>query len=372
MPSQDQTRRAILNLGVRTTATAAIAGSLGSLAFAGGGPLDRAVVSLYLHGGFDSNNLLVPTDAAYSGYARARGPLAVAQSRLLPVNASRQTAALGMHPSFAELHQLYRDGALAIVANTGRLPQPSFDHTAASYAAYAYNGAVMPPWAVNIQPADPKTNRPQIFSLNGIGILAPDRVGIQGPLHDNAAIHKMIAAAPRLRTPFPADGFGPGLLQVAHVLATASKLGMRRIVVSIGLGGWDMHMDQAAAEPAQFSSLSRALAAFYLATQELGIADRVVTHTQTEFNRTLTPNAKGGTDHAWGGHSLVLGASVHGGDVYGQFPEDFTGKTPWTPTTSHDQIAATIAYWFGVSMGSLSTAVPAIQNYTEKTLPFLG
>ncbi len=359
MPSKDQTRRALLNLGVRTTATAAIAGSLGSLAFAGGGPLDRAVVSLYLHGGFDSNNLLVPTDAAaYSAYARARGPLAVAQSRLLPINASRQTAALGMHPSFAELHQLYEDGALAIVANTGRLPQPSFNHTEASYAAYAYNGAVMAPWAVNIQP--------QLFSLNGIGILTPDRVGIQGQLS------KMIAAAPRLRTPFPADSFGSGLLQVAHVLASASKLGMRRIVVSLGLGGWDMHMDQAATEPAQFSSLSRALTAFYLATQELGIADRVVTHTQTEFNRTLIPNAKGGTDHAWGGHSLVLGASVHGGDVYGHFPDDFTGKTPWTPTTSHDQIAATIAYWFGVSMGNLPTAVPGIQAYSEKTLPFLG
>src|ERR1700694_5190963 len=273
---KDQSRRSILNLGLRSTATAAIAGAMAPFAFAAGGSLDRAVVSLYLHGGWDSNNLLVPTGSAdYSDYARARGPLAVPQSKLLPVPSSRQKGSFGLHPSFAELRDLYADGALAIVANNGRLPTPSFEHIQASYADYAYSGATMVPWAVNIQPADSKTGQPQIFTLRGMGILSPDRVTFQGQLHDNLTIRRVMADTPRVRTPFPDDSFGSGLSQVAHVLASASRLGMRRMVVSIGLGGWDTHTTQAATEPAQFASLSKAMAAFYQATHELGIADKV-------------------------------------------------------------------------------------------------
>jgi uncharacterized protein (DUF1501 family) len=377
---KDQSRRSILNLGLRSTATAAIAGAMAPFALAAGGSLDRAVVSLYLHGGWDSNNLLVPTDsAAYNDYARGRGSLAVAQNRLLPVHSARQGASFGMHPSFAELHDFYDDGALAIVANCGKLPKATFEHIQDSYADYAYNGATMAPWAVNIQPGDSKTGQPQIFTVRGMGILSPDRVPIQGQLHDNLTIRRVMADTPRVRTPFPDDSFGTGLSHVAWVLASASRLNMRRMVVSIGLGGWEMPTNQAAAEPAQFASLSKALAAFYQATHELGIADKVVTHTQTEFNRTLAPNAQGGTDHGWGGYTLVMGASVRGGDVYGHVPRialgspaDFNGRGVWVPTTSHEQVAATIAYWFGVSMGQLATAIPGIQNYSEKNLGFLG
>jgi uncharacterized protein (DUF1501 family) len=377
---KDQSRRSILNLGLRSTATAAIAGAMAPFAFAAGGSLDRAVVSLYLHGGWDSNNLLVPTESAdYSAYARGRGPLAVAQSQLLPVPSSRQKGSFGLHPSFAELRDLYTDGALAIVANNGALPTPSFEHIKASYAEYAYSGATMVPWALKIQPADSKTGQPQIFTMRGMGILSPDRVPIQGGLHENLTVRRAMADVPRVRTRFPDDSFGSGLAEVAHVLASASRLGMRRMVVSIGLGGWDTHTNQAAQEPAQFANLSRAMAAFYQATQELGIADKVVTHTQTEFNRTLAPNAQGGTEHGWGGFSLVMGASVRGGDVFGHIPHialgspaDFNGKGVWVPTTAHEQVAATIAYWFGVSMGQLATAIPGIQSYAEKTLGFLG
>src|SRR2546423_5858693 len=46
----------------------------------------RALVCLFLYGGNDANNMIVPTDkATYATYSAARGPLALAQKSLLPL-----------------------------------------------------------------------------------------------------------------------------------------------------------------------------------------------------------------------------------------------------------------------------------------------
>lgn len=54
------------------------------------------------------------------------------------------------------------------------------------------------------------------------------------------------------------------------------------------------------------------MAAFYQATQELGVANQVTTFTLSEFSRTFQPGSNGGTDHAWGGHQMVMGGAVKG------------------------------------------------------------
>jgi uncharacterized protein (DUF1501 family) len=129
--------------------------------------------------------------------------------------------------------------------------------------------------------------------------------------------------------------------------------------------------------------LSRSISAFYTATGELGVQDKVTTFTNSEFGRTLMPNSSGGTDHAWGSHHFIVGGSVVGGDIYGQYPLhtlgvqnplDVTGRGSLIPTTSVEQFAATLAKWFGVPAGSVGQIFKNIGNgnFTVSDLGFMG
>jgi uncharacterized protein (DUF1501 family) len=85
----------------------------------------RALVCVFLFGGNDANNMLIPLDAAgYAGYAKARGPLALAQSSLVPLADVGGTAALGLHPDLSDLESIWSAGELAAVLNVGTLVEP--------------------------------------------------------------------------------------------------------------------------------------------------------------------------------------------------------------------------------------------------------
>ncbi len=83
----------------------------------------KALVCVFLFGGNDANNMLVPSDTAgYNNYATVRGPLALPQSQLI------QLASLphyGLHGSLPEIAQLVDSGTAALVANVGTLVAPT-------------------------------------------------------------------------------------------------------------------------------------------------------------------------------------------------------------------------------------------------------
>jgi len=87
----------------------------------------RALVAVFLLGGNDSFNMVVPrSDAEYAVYAAARQNLAIPQGSLLPISpATPDGATYGLHPSVPQLQQLFGAGRAAIVANLGPLVEPA-------------------------------------------------------------------------------------------------------------------------------------------------------------------------------------------------------------------------------------------------------
>ena len=100
----------------------------------------KALVCLFLSGGNDANNLIIPADASsYASYAAARTALTIPQAQLLPISPLVSDGrSYGLHPSLVEVQNLFSQGHLAFLANVGTLVQPT---TLAQYN----NGYHLPP-----------------------------------------------------------------------------------------------------------------------------------------------------------------------------------------------------------------------------------
>jgi uncharacterized protein (DUF1501 family) len=114
--------------------------------------------------------------------------------------------------------------------------------------------------------------------------------------------------------------------------------------------------------------VDEAIGAFYNATVELGVQDKVTTFTASDFGRTLASNGDG-SDHGWGSHHFVVGGAVQGSRFYGTAPaiavngNDDVGQGRLLPTTSVDQYAATLARWFGVADSELAGILPNLGHF---------
>ncbi len=94
----------------------------------------RALVCVFLFGGNDSNNMIVPTDDVnYRAYISIRGSLALGQADLSPtVYSASRNAPYAFHASLSELASLFGNKELAVIANVGTLVNPT---TRAQYIA---------------------------------------------------------------------------------------------------------------------------------------------------------------------------------------------------------------------------------------------
>lgn len=98
----------------------------------------KALVCIFLFGGNDGNNLVIPRDnAAYNQYlavrrAQSAGGVAIAQDQLVAINPRSLSAGYGLHPQFAPLQSVWNEGKLAVMCNVGTLQEPL---TRAEYTA---------------------------------------------------------------------------------------------------------------------------------------------------------------------------------------------------------------------------------------------
>jgi uncharacterized protein (DUF1501 family) len=118
-------RRSFLQHAGALAGTAAM-GQLGIFAARAASASDyKALVCIFLYGGNDTNNMIVPLDTAgYANYAQTRSYLALPQAQLLPLAVAGGTPQYGLHPALPGLQALWASGNLAVVANVGTLVQP--------------------------------------------------------------------------------------------------------------------------------------------------------------------------------------------------------------------------------------------------------
>ena len=182
-------------------------------------------------------------------------------------------------------------------------------------------------------------------------------------------------AGSTLSTTFPASNpLADQLRMVARLIGARGALGSKRQVFMVSLGGFDLHDNLIAQQPVLMQRVSDALTAFYNATVELGVADKVTAFTASDFGRTLSSNGDG-SDHGWGSHHFMVGGAVKGAAFYGTpppvsitntaAPEDqwHVGQGRLLPSTSVDQYAATLAKWFGVADSEMAGVLPNIRQF---------
>ena len=196
---------------------------------------------------------------------------------------------------------------------------------------------------------------------------------------------------PVLATVFPNTSLGRQLLQVARLIKASTDptagINMKRQIFFVQIGGFDTHSAQLNGQGTLLQQVSQAINAFFNASAELGMQDKITLFTMSDFSRTLQPSGTGaalvGSDHAWGNHQIIVGGAVQGHTLYGTYPNitpggpDDTdgGSSPrgrWIPTTSIEQYAATLATWYGLSSADLTAVFPLIGHFSTANLGFLA
>jgi uncharacterized protein (DUF1501 family) len=316
------TRRSLLRKSAQALAVAGLSRNRPVFGQAADG-LDRAVVCIHLFG--DADQLIRPFGTSPS--ARRPGD-AVPESALLRITGAG--GAFGLHPAVPELRPLYESKALAFVMNVASIDPGN------TGLAFFPNGFATPAWAASVGRA---TGASRANIITGF----PEESGLTLVAHDvfhsesDARRARLRAAGTsnKFADRFPATALGRRLAQVTSLLQTSAALGVASPLLFVSLSSRSSQTEM-------LSEFSGGMAAFYQATVDLGIVQRVTTYSGS------------------GAHRVVLGGSVLGGEIYNQ-----------AGGTSRDQFEAAIAAWYGVRIGDLPQHFPGLGGVPPVLLPFM-
>jgi uncharacterized protein (DUF1501 family) len=197
---------------------------------------------------------------------------------------------------------------------------------------------------------------------------------------------KLLYANPNGGTSF--NSLAQQLQIVARMIdaSSSASIGLRRQIFFVSMGGFDTHDGENAGHAQLMARLAHAMRYFDTTLVAMGAQSKVTTFTASDFGRTFTSNGDG-TDHGWGAHHFVMGGAVRGGDLYGSFPvygaknannnnfdssADQLGNGSLLPTTSVDQLGATMGRWFGLSDTQLMDVFPNLGNFSTRDLGFMA
>ena len=299
---------------------------------------------VFLRGGYDAANVLVPLSSSF--YYDSRPNIAIAKSATLPIDAD-----WGLHPALADsLHALYTKGEAALIPFAGtedtsrshfetqdsiELGQPL---AARSYASgfmnrlaatlgaggaisftnqlpVAFRGeAQVANVALNVvrnSAVDARQSALIAEMYKGTNLATPVSEGfaardnVMRELGDEMVAASRNAAAPR--------AFETQAKRIARLMQGEYRIGF------VDVGGWDTHVGEGGATgqlATRLEQLGHGLGAF---AQAMGSAWRdTVVVTISEFGRTWRENGNRGTDHGHGTVYWVMGGAVRGGRIAGE------------------------------------------------------
>ena len=310
---------------------------------------DRILVIVQMNGGNDALNTVVPTDGRYRD---ARPNLAVPEADLLPLAGVDDYY---LHPSMAALTPLWSAGQLAVVNSVGYENQSRSHFEAMDWWFTATEGdpsasGWLGRW-LDLTRANGDDNPMRGISLGGgapalravetlsTTVRVPRFFQFRPPpgTDENAMIeaylamaavpsdNAYIAAAQAAQVAtaeavelfaIAADGVefegrpsvGQGLDIAANLIS--QDLGTRIVIVSTG--GFDTHANQLGTHDDLLLGVADGVASFLATIEELGMSDRVLVMTTSEFGRRVAENGSGGTDHGSAGTQFLAGAPVAG------------------------------------------------------------
>jgi uncharacterized protein (DUF1501 family) len=212
-------RRDFMRLACCSAATASLVGGLSKFglvsALAQSTTDYKALVCIFLFGGNDANNLIVPIDTNYANYASIRANLAISQASLLPLQIGG-AANFGFHPNLPELQGLFNNQkALAVLSNVGTLVQPT------TQQQYQHQ-ATLPE---NLFSHSDQQNQWQTTQLSGI-----QNAGWAGKVADNLqTTYNVSANFPPVLSVAGSTIFGTGIQSRPYTLNPGSTPGLSGI-----------------------------------------------------------------------------------------------------------------------------------------------
>ena len=358
-------RRNFLRTGALTSIPVMLNGlKLGAVPFpflSGQGPdNDRVLVLIQLNGGNDGLNCIIPLDQ-YSPLSALRSNILIPESSVLQVEDT-----LGFHPAMSALRDMYMDGKMGVVQGVG-YPNQDRSHfrstdiwtsgsDAAEYLSTGWLGRYFNDGHPNYPEGYPNADYDAPFALT-MGSLVSETC--QGPLTNySLALEDPFALAPLSEGEIgalPDNNYGKELAFLIDAIAQtnayagvildaaengtsqatypdgnrlASQLknvalliagGLKTKVYICSLGGFDTHSGQVDADTTQgdhanlLLQLSEAVAAFHQDLKLLGLDERVLTMTFSEFGRQIRSNDSMGTDHGTAAPLLMFGSCVKPG-----------------------------------------------------------
>ena len=380
---------------------------------------DKVLVLIQLQGGNDGLNTLVPLEY-YDQLERHRGNILPRESELLELDSH----VTGLHPALGEIKRLFEDGKLNIVHSVG-YPNQNRSHfrstdiwssgsnantydtrgwlgkyldTVHSGYPEGYPGAANPdPIAITMGAITSETCQGETANF-GIAIndpfgLSPLTTGVTGvtpeglygneldfvreEIEKTNAYTQVITRAASLgqnKMDYPSSQLASQLKNVATLISG----GLQTSIYICSMGGFDTHANQVEEDDSVtgvhaelLSELDLAIATFQQDLKELGLEERVLGMTFSEFGRQIRSNESLGTDHGSAAPLFLFGACVQGG-FYGKAPEILDEVTPQEgvalQTDFRDVYGTILRQWFGVQEEMVRNLL-----YSEFTpLPLLG